>query len=67
MITSDGNYREQETYPNNHPSADPAPSQIDIAFTKKLNTTAQAMGIVLHDHLIVGKNDHFSFKSNGLL
>lgn len=52
---------------HNHPSGDPAPSQSDIDFTKRLNTVAQAMGIVLHDHLIIGKNDHFSFRTNGAL
>lgn len=52
---------------HNHPSGDPKPSHIDIDFTKKLYSAAKIMGIELHDHLIIGKNDHFSFKSARIL
>ncbi len=52
---------------HNHPSGDPSPSTADIDFTKKLHIATQTMGIVLHDHLIIGKDSHFSFKTQGLL
>lgn len=52
---------------HNHPSGDPTPSQADIDMTKKIATAAQAVGIPVHDHLIITEREHYSFKSNGLL
>ncbi|MDU8927866.1 DNA repair protein RadC [Alisedimentitalea sp. MJ-SS2] len=52
---------------HNHPSGDPTPSPEDIAMTTKVRDAAQALGITLHDHLIVGKSDELSFRSKGLL
>jgi DNA repair protein RadC len=52
---------------HNHPSGDPAPSSADIAMTKELVTIAESMGLSIHDHLIIGKAGHTSFKSLGLL
>lgn len=52
---------------HNHPSGDPSPSKADIALTEQINTAAGALGIVVHDHLIIGKSDEFSFRANGLL
>ena len=40
---------------HNHPSGDPAPSDLDRRFTRKLAVAAEALGIRLHDHLIVAR------------
>ena len=52
---------------HNHPSGDPDPSADDIEMTREIQETAQRLGIVLHDHLIIGRKGHSSFKSLGLL
>lgn len=52
---------------HNHPSGDPTPSAEDIAMTTKINDAAQALGLTLHDHLIIGKSRELSFRSEGLL
>ena len=52
---------------HNHPSGDPTPSRADIEMTKEVAAAAQALGISLHDHIVVGKKNHASFKSLGLL
>jgi DNA repair protein RadC len=35
--------------------------------TKQMVTALQAVGITVHDHVIVGKNKHLSFKSQRLI
>jgi DNA repair protein RadC len=52
---------------HNHPSGDPTPSQADITVTGQVHDAAQVMGIVLHDHLIIGKSRELSFRSEGYL
>ncbi|NIZ11877.1 DNA repair protein RadC [Phaeobacter sp. HF9A] len=52
---------------HNHPSGDPTPSQADIAMTRKVEAAVEALGIALHDHLIIGASDELSFRSEGLL
>lgn len=52
---------------HNHPTGDPTPSKADINVTKQIIAAATPLGIMVHDHLVVGEKDHFSFKSNGLL
>ena len=52
---------------HNHPSGDPTPSQSDIKMTNSIVDAAKAIGVVVHDHLIIGRNDITSFKSEGLL
>lgn len=52
---------------HNHPSGDPSPSQADIEMTKAVAKAAQALGITVHDHVVIGRDGHFSFKSAGLL
>jgi DNA repair protein RadC len=47
---------------HNHPSGDPTPSQADIQMTKSIIDIADPLGIVVHDHIIVGKNGHASLK-----
>ena len=52
---------------HNHPSGDPTPSAADIAMTRQVHDLAGPLGIVLHDHIVVGKQGHVSFRSRQLL
>ena len=52
---------------HNHPSGDPAPSRADIEMTKEVRDAGAKLGIVLHDHLIMTRAGHASFKEMGLL
>ncbi len=52
---------------HNHPSGDPTPSEADIAMTERIGSAADAVGMTLHDHIIVGKEQDSSFRSLGLL
>ncbi len=52
---------------HNHPSGDPTPSTADIAMTKQLVDIAKSLGIVVHDHIIVGRQGHVSFKGLQLM
>jgi DNA repair protein RadC len=51
---------------HNHPSGDPQPSKDDIVMTRELQDALQFMEIALHDHVIIGKGDWFSFRQSGL-
>jgi DNA repair protein RadC len=52
---------------HNHPSGDPTPSRADLEMTQQVVTALSAVGIAVHDHVIVGKNRHTSFKSQRLI
>lgn len=52
---------------HNHPSGDPTPSDPDIQMTRCIMQAAETMGIVVHDHLIIGKDRELSFRASGLL
>lgn len=52
---------------HNHPSGDPTPSKADLEMTKQVVAALAAVGITVHDHVIVGKNKHTSFKSQRLI
>ena len=52
---------------HNHPSGDPTPSESDISMTLQVKDAAQVLGIILHDHLIIGKSRELSFRSQGYL
>lgn len=52
---------------HNHPSGDPTPSDADIAVTKQIQDAANALGLVLHDHIIVGKSNEVSFRAKGII
>jgi DNA repair protein RadC len=52
---------------HNHPSGDPKPSRDDIEMTKEIRKAAEALGISIHDHLVIGRKGHASFRSLGLL
>lgn len=50
---------------HNHPSGDVTPSKEDIMVTKKLKEIGIIHGIILIDHVIIGKNNYYSFYDNG--
>lgn len=52
---------------HNHPSGDVTPSKADIDMTKQVAHAAGAVGIAVHDHLIIAESAHYSFKSHGLM
>jgi DNA repair protein RadC len=52
---------------HNHPSGDPKPSRDDIEMTREIRKAAEALGISIHDHLVIGRKGHASFRSLGLL
>lgn len=52
---------------HNHPSGDPTPSDADLAMTRQVHEACQALGLTLHDHLIIGKERELSFRSSGYL
>jgi DNA repair protein RadC len=52
---------------HNHPADDARPSKEDISLTNQLCDAAKLLGIQVVDHIIVTKNEHFSFQKEGLL
>ena len=52
---------------HNHPSGDPTPSRADVEMTEEVRDVGALLGIVLHDHVVISKSGHESFKSMGLL
>lgn len=52
---------------HNHPSGDPTPSASDIDMTAQVARACDALGLSLHDHLIIGKSSELSFRSEGYL
>jgi DNA repair protein RadC len=52
---------------HNHPSGDPAPSIADIDMTRKIIDAAAKLGIEVHDHVIIGRAGHTSFRGSKLI
>lgn len=52
---------------HNHPSGDPTPSGADMRMTRELVDIAKPLGVAIHDHIIVGRDGHASFRSLGLI
>lgn len=52
---------------HNHPSGQADPSDEDIKMTEQVVTAANALELTVHDHLIVGTGEPFSFKANALI
>ena len=52
---------------HNHPSGDPAPSRQDIEMTAEIGRAVDTLGVLLHDHVIVGNGRWLSFRREGLL
>jgi DNA repair protein RadC len=52
---------------HNHPSGNPKPSEEDRLLTNSLSEISKTLDIRLLDHIIVGRDGHFSFRERGLL
>ncbi len=52
---------------HNHPSGDVRPSKEDIALTRRLVSAGEIIGIPVMDHIIIGGNDYFSLKEEGMM
>jgi DNA repair protein RadC len=52
---------------HNHPSGNPEPSEQDIMLTRELSMCGMMLGIDVLDHVIIGFQDHVSFKDKGLM
>jgi len=52
---------------HNHPSGDPAPSRQDIELTRQISQAGKPLGIVIHDHIVIGREGHSSLRSMGLI
>ncbi|MEA2113651.1 MAG: DNA repair protein RadC [Patescibacteria group bacterium] len=52
---------------HNHPSGDPEPSEDDLTTTKRLVEAGKILGIEVADHIIVAKDNFFSFKDKGII
>ncbi|MDU9006073.1 RadC family protein [Sedimentitalea todarodis] len=52
---------------HNHPSGDPTPSREDIQMTQKIDAACKTIGVAIHDHVVIGKEEEYSFRASGLL
>jgi len=52
---------------HNHPSGNPEPSRADIQLTQRIAEAGRHLGIVVHDHVIVGREGHASLRAKGLI
>ena len=52
---------------HNHPSGDTTPSRADIEMTREVVRAATALGLSIHDHVIIGRAGHTSMKAKGLI
>jgi DNA repair protein RadC len=52
---------------HNHPSGCSAPSRDDVTMTKIIQAALDLIEIILHDHIIIGKENYYSFRSSGLV
>ena len=52
---------------HNHPSGDPTPSRADVDMTDTLKMLLDTIDVVIHDHVIVGRERVSGFKELGLL
>ncbi|MBM9595190.1 DNA repair protein RadC [Rhodobacteraceae bacterium MCCB 386] len=52
---------------HNHPTGDPTPSNQDISMTDRILVACEAIGVRVHDHVVIGKGRELSFREQGLL
>ncbi len=52
---------------HNHPSGDPTPSDADVRMTRTIVDAARPLGIAVHDHVVIGRSGHASFRTMGLI
>ena len=50
---------------HNHPSGDPTPSNADIAMTRQIVDAGKPLGVMVHDHIIIGRERFTSFVDDG--
>jgi DNA repair protein RadC len=50
---------------HNHPSGDPSPSPDDVDLTERLRASAEIVGILARDHVIVAAGGYYSFVEAG--
>ena len=67
FVGSPGLARTSGLVMHNHPSGDPTPSQADIEMTRQVRDAGKAVGVALHDHVVVGREGYASLKSMGLI
>jgi DNA repair protein RadC len=51
---------------HNHPSGDPSPSENDIEVTEKLIEVGELLGVKVIDHVIVGREELWSWRNKDL-
>jgi len=54
-------------FAHNHPSGHVEPSNSDVQITKNLLFALKYVGIILHEHMIIGDEDFYSFAAQGLI
>ncbi|MGE0086234.1 MAG: DNA repair protein RadC [Desulfococcaceae bacterium] len=54
-------------FAHNHPSGDPSPSAEDVSITRQLVFACRVMGITVHEHLVIGDSNYFSFADRGYI
>lgn len=52
---------------HNHPTGDSRPSKNDLFFTNEIKNKSNELALKLLDHIIIGKNNYFSFKDHALI
>ena len=52
---------------HNHPSGNTTPSRADLEMTKKVEEACAAVGVKLHDHFVVSRSSHYSFREQGFI
>lgn len=52
---------------HNHPSGNSKPSNSDIDLTAQIVNACKTVNVLVHDHVIIGKGEYYSFKTNMLL
>jgi DNA repair protein RadC len=54
-------------FAHNHPSGDPSPSPADFSITRQLIFACRTMGIVVHEHIVIGEKRYYSFADQGVI
>ena len=52
---------------HNHPSGNPEPSKDDLEITKRITEAGKLIGVNVLDHIIIAKDQFFSFKDKKLI
>ncbi|MBM3929198.1 MAG: DNA repair protein RadC, partial [Sphingomonadales bacterium] len=52
---------------HNHPSGDASPSKADIDITRQVAAALKPLNIALHDHIVMARGGHTSFRAQGLI